>query len=262
MAKLIPGPTDANRNPQNIQDGTSALTPSPPAGITYSETVWDTRIQVTFVVPSQDDVLAEASDFLIKRESIDETPNWPGGDSGITWGVGWDAGQHTVEELKSDWAELGQDVLKRLQATIGITGDDAEELVADLGDINIPQKVSLAVFKDKTLPDFYDQTAEAFPGVTDLPLGVQVALISLVYNRGPSLGKDSDDRRWEMRQIRRAVQQRDLLSIYQNVGSMIRIWKGTDIEKGMANRRHAEQALMLPYVQRFLDGFKMFSPVA
>jgi len=211
-------------------------------------------------IGSRDDVLAEASDFLIERESIDETPNWPGGDSGVTWGVGWDAGQHSVEELKSDWAELGEDVLKRLQATIGKTGDDAEELATELSDINIPQKVSLAVFNDKTLPDFYDQTAEAFPGVTKLPLGVQVALISLVYNRGPSLGKESDDRRWEMRQIRRAVQQRDLLSIYENFGSMIRIWKGTDIEKGMANRRHAEQALIFPYVQPFLNGFKRFAP--
>lgn len=264
MAKSIPGPTDAKRSPRNIQDGTTALTASPPPAITYSETVWDTRIQARYGVPSKDDVLKKATEFLVNWESVDEVPDWPGGQSGVTWGVGWDAGQHTVEELRADWAKLGDTVLKRLEKTIGKQGGEAETLTSKLDDIHISQELSLSVFKDKTLPDYHDQTTQAFPGLTALPLGIQVALISLVYNRGASTGTDSFsfDSRWEMRQIQRAVQQRDLLTIYQSIGSMIRLWKGTDIEKGMTNRRHAEQALVLPYVQPFLNGFRMMAPIA
>jgi hypothetical protein len=259
MAERKPGLCCTIRNPQNINDGTSALTESPKPGPvgTYSAIVWDLKVSKNYVIPTQAQVLSQASRFLTKWESVDETPNWPGGDSGVTWGVGWDSGQHTIAQLKSDWADLGDSALKRLQITIGLSGPAAEARIVDVEDIQIPTDISLNVFELKTLPSFYDLTSQTFPGLQGMPAEVQVALISLVYNRGGKLGKDTlvMDNRWEMRQIRRAVRQNDLLEIYYSLGNMVRIWKGTDIERGMKSRRHAEQTLILPYVQGVLDAF-------
>src|SRR5262249_35754998 len=156
-------------------------------------------------------------EFLVQWESVDEVPDWPGGNSGVTWGVGWDAGQHSRSQLESDWEELDDDVLTRLAKMIGKRGNVAAALVDEVSDIAIPRDMSLSVFQDKTLPSFYALTMQTFPGAVSLPLGVQAALISLVYNRGASL-KEGDDARLEMRKIHDAVQKRDLLAIYTNIG--------------------------------------------
>jgi hypothetical protein len=39
-----------------------------------------------------DDVTRKAAEFLIKAEAVPPHPYWPGGTSGVTLGVGWDAG--------------------------------------------------------------------------------------------------------------------------------------------------------------------------
>ena len=79
-----------------------------------------------------------------------------------------------------------------------------------------------------------------------------MALVSLVYNRGGKMGKDKldkhkdiiMDRRYEMRRIRDAVAEQDLPEIARLLRQMERLWKGTDIEKGMNARREHEAALV------------------
>jgi len=86
---------------------------------------------------------------------------------------------------------------------------------------------------------------------------VQVALLSLVYNRGPSMARGSDakksdedifDSRWEMRELSRAVLFKDLVWIYCLFESMRRVWASDTASTGLIKRRDAELALIQPYI--------------
>jgi GH24 family phage-related lysozyme (muramidase) len=72
----------------------------------------------------------------------------------------------------------------------------------------------------------------------------QAALVSLVFNRGNSL---VGERRSEMRAIRDAVARSDHREIARQLRAMVRLWRGTDIERGMTRRRNAEAALVCSY---------------
>src|SRR5690606_12319774 len=53
-----------------------------------------------------------------------ERPIWPGGASGVTWGIGYDGGHQVRATIKDDWqAHLAVD---RLVTTAGITGQRAK----------------------------------------------------------------------------------------------------------------------------------------
>jgi len=91
-----------------------------------------------------------------------------------------------------------------------------------------------------------------------LPAEVQVVFISVVFNRGASMGGDPDwrtakevDRRWEMRRLRADVEDADMFAIYAHLGTMKRIWE-TSGPRGLALRRRDEQALIRPYVNQQL----------
>lgn len=200
------------------------------------------------------DVLKRTETFLLKSEACPANPYWPKGESGITWGVGWDAGQHTEAEVRRTWAKLDQDDLDTLATTARKKGAAAQKLLEDVKNIDIPEDVALEVFNKEVLA-YYDVTCKAFPGSEELPEGVQVALISLVYNRGAKMGNPEAilDRRWEMRQLRKAVRIRQLDWIYDELYYMQRLWEGTELQKGMKKRREEERALIFPYVKEQLE---------
>ena len=95
------------------------------------------------------------------------------------------------------------------------------------------------------------------PGVEKLPTPVQVALLSLIFNRGSKMSKgkgteaDIMDSRWEKRELAAAVMLRDLVWIYWHFESMRRIWasKPNEVSVGLLNRRDAELALIYPFVE-------------
>ena len=215
----------------------------------------------TFMTPSrlpwplatQESVFAIANPFLHKSEAVPAHPYWPGGDnSGVTWGVGWDAGGRTAQQIRDTWSDLPKADLDKLAACAGLVGAKANEKLPDVKAIKIPKDVSLDVFGTDSLPDYYEQTKKAFPGLTGLPAGTQAALLSLVYNRGGGMGKEKKDkkgnvkldRRFEMRAIRTAVTFLDLPEIAKQLRAMERVWKGSDIEKGMKIRREDEAGLV------------------
>lgn len=207
--------------------------------------------------PSKSDVLKRAAEFLIQEEQCPTHPYWPGGKSGVTWGVGWDASQQTEATLQRDWGQMPKADFDKLKTALGTknSGDTAKALLPSLSKITIPPEVSLSVLREHTLPDYYKRTLTAFPGMTALPLEVQVALISLVYNRGARMGdrdKVLEDRR-EMRNIREAVAEADLARIARELRSMERLWVGTKIEKGMKRRRETEAGLVEKAIKRSPD---------
>lgn len=211
-----------------------------------------------FPAGRRDETLKLATDFLISAEDLPEHPYWPKGNSGITIGVGWDLGYHRQEDFLKTWAGLDSKTSKRLLVALGKRGSEAGQLAPSLKAITIPQDVALTVFRGSLSTDYFPQLVRLFPGVDNLPAEVQVALLSVVFNRGTMLGHDPDwksatelDRRWEMRRLQGDVKRADLFAIYIRLGTMKRIWEKTG-PRGLMYRRRNEQHLIRPYVDKEL----------
>ena len=176
-----------------------------------------------------------------------KNPSWPGEQSGVTIGVGYDLGYVNKAEFTNDWKELNQKDFDRLYKVVGIKGIAAKDLTRGLKDISIPWDLSLKVFMNKTVTKFYNLTRETFPNFDNLPEDAKGGLVSLVFNRGNAL---EGDRRREMKLIRDGMKlvsvydQKALTFIANQIRSMKRIWLGGSIEKGMIRRRDAEAKLI------------------
>jgi hypothetical protein len=84
---------------------------------TEPATCWTTGT-LTFAAGNREAVLERSADFLIKAEDLPTHPYWPGGESGITIGVGWDLGQHSESELLRAWATLDLTTLGQLKIAL------------------------------------------------------------------------------------------------------------------------------------------------
>ncbi len=192
---------------------------------------------------------AAALDLILEAEGLDQPHAWPGGDSGITIGRGDDLGYQSAAEYGEHWeAVLEHDVYVRLLDAIGLKGEHAHQIAHQFVGIVITREDADAVFLGKTLPQYITATARTFPGMDRLPVDAQGALVSLVYNRGSSMGEQGQpswDQRREMRAIRDEVakDQPDLDAIAAAIRSMKRLWVGKN-ENGLLTRRDAEAALV------------------
>lgn len=166
-----------------------------------------------------------------------QSPTWPGASSGVTFGSGFDAGYNTVEEIKNSWKGYIPDHdIDRLTRYAGITGEKAKNLPSEVQDIKVPYDVAIKHFKEKILSRFIKQTEEAFGSIKGLSQGQQTALVSLVFNRGPSLvGK----KRVEMKSISDAMKKGEYAKIPGLIRDMKRLWS----LKGLLRRRDEEASL-------------------
>ncbi|MBV9183041.1 MAG: hypothetical protein JO356_17185 [Acidobacteria bacterium] len=202
--------------------------------------------------------MAQSYSFLIEAEKVPAHPYWPAGDSGITMGVGWDLGQHNRTELVTTWSQLGSEDLALLEGTIHKKGKEAQILLPKVQNIDVPVKLSLALFRESLASIYYPMMIKLFPGAEKLQAEVQVALVSLVFNRGNTLGHDPDwrtakelDRRWEIRRLQDDVKRGDLFAIYIRLGTMKRLWEHSNA-RGLLYRRRDEQHLIRPLVDKEL----------
>lgn len=176
-----------------------------------------------------------------------KNPVWPGEQSGVTIGVGYDVGYVNKTEFSNDWKELPQKDFDRLYRVVGVKGYQAKELARRLKDIVIPWELGLKVFMNKTVKKFYDLTKNTFPNFDKLPDDAKGGLVSLVFNRGAAL---EGERRREMKAIRDIMlksnhfDEKTLSQIADQIRKMKRIWIGGSIEKGMNRRRDAEAKMV------------------
>lgn len=176
-----------------------------------------------------------------------KNPTWPGEQSGVTIGVGYDCGYVNKTEFSNDWKDLPQKDFDRLYKIVGIKGYQAKELIRGLKDIIIPWELALKVFNNKTVTKFYNLSRDTFINFDKLPEDAKGGLVSLVFNRGNNL---EGDRRREMKNIydiMKKTQNFDkeiLFQIAEQIRKMKRIWLGGSIEKGMTRRRDAEAKII------------------
>lgn len=192
--------------------------------------------------------------IITEEEGCPRHPYWPGGQSGVTIGIGYDLGHHSEAELYGDWIDDGRITcpngptqVQMLLACCGKTGESARLAKPLVQDCLILKEDAAIVFEKRSLPKYESQTRhQAFPGVDSLPDQAYSALVSLVFNRGPDMGKPGDytwDTRREMREIRLAVADLNLQRIADEIRAMKRLWinKGLD---GLLRRREREAALV------------------
>lgn len=193
--------------------------------------------------------------LILRFEGLDQPSKWPGGDSGITIGHGYDLGYCSAAEFARDWKDhLAPEDLDLLRSAIGKKAQDANAIKKRFSGIVITKEAARAVFATATIPKWEAQTRAAFPGVDKLPPRAFGALVSLVFNRGASM---SGDRREEMRAIRaeidvhskrtaayaKALLPRVLAEIAFQVSSMKRLWIGKGLD-GLLARRDAEAEMI------------------
>lgn len=179
----------------------------------------------------------KAFDLILSFEGMGQPKQWPGGESGVTIGFGYDLGYVTAAQFQEDWGDqLPAEVMTKLKTAIGLKGIPAKNKAATLKDVKIDRAPSLVVFTERTVPQYEAQTRAAFPGFDALPTDAQGALVSLVFNRGASM---KGDRRTEMRAIRDAVPSGDLQEIADQLRKMKRLWVGQGLD-GLLRRRDAE----------------------
>lgn len=170
-----------------------------------------------------------------------EAPIWPGGASGVTWGIGYDGGHQTRQQIGLDWTALA--AASRLQSTAGIIGPVAQPVVRDLRDVRVPFGLASDVFGVASLPRYHASARRAFgaDAFDALPADARGALVSVVYNRGASM---TGPARTEMRAIRDVcLPGGDVHCIAGQIRQMCRLWRGTSLEAGLCGRREEEAGL-------------------
>lgn len=220
----LPGPPEAD----DVLQGALVALPDPFPPITASGVTFIARAEVSG--PSQ-------------YRSRYGFPVWPGAQSGITIGIGYDLRFADRDRLAADWGcHLPGAALMRLSDCCGKRG--SRDLCDRLRDVEVPLLAAVSVFLRRTLPRTLEQTRAIYPQVDDLEPARRTALVSLVYNRGNGL-KDTDPPRQNRREMR-AI--RDLLAasrfdeVAGQIDSMARLWDPAR-ERGLIERRHEEARL-------------------
>ena len=168
----------------------------------------------------------------------DKNPEWPGEQSGVTIGVGWDLGHTSATETSRAWApHLNAATLALLVSVSGRKGEAAKEALPHVRHLVVPWMSALAVFENVTIPVWYMKTLRIYPQVVDLPGDCAAALVSLCFNRGTSL---SGDRRREMSNIQALLRTGNLKEIPKQFREMKRLWPKTE---GLRRRRDEEADL-------------------
>lgn len=159
--------------------------------------------------------------------------------SGVTIGIGYDLRHATPQVILDDWAAHPQ--RDALPPASGVGGAAAVALAREMQHVVTAFELAYAVFRDASIVRYYRIARRTFPGMEKLPPNAQGALISLVYNRGGSLTGYS---RRHMRTIAETcVPREDVECIAAQLEQMVEVWRGSQIEDGMRNRRYDEARL-------------------
>ena len=171
-----------------------------------------------------------------------QKPTYPGGESGVTIGIGYDLGYNTEKQFLADWSpSLNLNFVNALRPLCGLKGEKVKGLLrGEVLNVRIPYNIAYDVFVKTSVPRYYKATLSIYPQLAELNEDTQGALVSMIYNRGTSL---NGERRKEMRNIVALVANKDYEGIAEEIENSKRLWehKGMD---GLVLRREAEADLI------------------
>ncbi len=168
-------------------------------------------------------------------------PEWPGGASGVTIGIGYDCGYATAGTIRADWGDkLPAAMVDALAHVAGIHGSPASSYAHSLrGVVTVPWESAMAVFSQHDMPKWEGIVSRALPNTALLSGDSFGALVSLTYNRGASFSNEGDRYR-EMRSIKAHMASKNFDAIPADFLSMRRLWPNVS---GLRHRREHEAAL-------------------
>lgn len=170
-----------------------------------------------------------------------QRPLWPGGDSGVTIGIGYDLGYTSASAFREDWNGILNDAaIKALLPAIGKKSLDAKKIIANFSDVEITWAQAELQFKN-FLPYVIAEAESAFPPIEKLDNDIcRGAIVSLVYNRGGAIS--NTPRRIEMYNIRELMKKGRFDQVPQEIRKMKRLWLGKGLD-GLIERRELEARL-------------------
>ena len=166
-------------------------------------------------------------------------PEWPGGESGVTIGIGYDVGYASTKELTNDWrGKIPDDMISVLMTCIGLTSGEASRILPSVrGKVDVPWDAAMSVFLYHDVPKWYGICRSKLPNFEELSQDCRGALVSLAYNRGPSFDSKGDRYR-EMRNIKALMASKDFHAIPAQFRSMKRLWAKQSMRGLVARREH------------------------
>jgi hypothetical protein len=171
-------------------------------------------------------------------------PIWPGGDSGVTIGVGYDLGMNTRQQIIADWrGRVKEKDLQLLAACGGVAGTRAKKLLdtsMELRAVKVEYPEAWKAFVRVSLPRYAKLAVKIYPELPELYPDAQGGLVSMVFNRGNSL---KGERRAEMRAIVPLVAAKDYEGIAAQIEASKRLWEGKNLD-GLIIRRDEEADLV------------------
>jgi len=229
-----------------VREFQSASVPPLPVTGVIDDATWQGLRALTEPSP---DIPVRAVAFIGREEvgsreqydSVASRPTWPGGDSGVTIGVGYDLGQES--SFEADWSDLLTTAqMDALRPWLKISGKKAAAGPPLLKDLTIPWHAAWEVFIRRSLPVQVRTTRSAFDGWAAMPRLCLGVLVSLVYNRGSRMtdSPSAPGDRTEMRSIRDAVAAGQFEGIPAQLRLMKRLWPEV---KGLRDRREREAQL-------------------
>jgi hypothetical protein len=200
-------------------------------------------------------ITKKTDDFIIAEEVGGKAlyikkythPEWPGGQSGPTIGIGYDMGYVTQRQFVSDWNDLlDSTTIKLLLSGVGLKGSAAQVWVRkNASKIVVPWDAAYEVFEKKNVPQYWAYVAK-LPNFGKLPRDAQGMLLSLVFNRGASFSV-AGSRYTEMRAIKQHMADEQFNLIPRELRSMARLWPATN---GVHKRRYKEAAIFEEALQQ------------
>ena len=178
-------------------------------------------------------------------------PVWPGGESGVTIGIGCDLGYQTKEGLIKDWTGMvSNSDLQLLLSVVGLKGIAAKNAIPKVKNVSVSYHDAEEIFLNEEVYKYSKIMLANFPGVQELFADCQGAILSLVFNRGGLV--DSTDRRREMKAIKSLIPTKDYKAIAAQFRSMKRLWD-EKTARGLIIRREDEALLVEKCVRAYLD---------
>jgi hypothetical protein len=172
-----------------------------------------------------DMIVAEEVTSKAYYERHYQRPEWPGVQSGVTIGIGYDLGQASQAKIRADWSGLVDPLM--LEVMVGCSGFTGmagrEKCAAVKSQILIPWDAAMHVFEKRDVPAWTAKVLKAVPGADRLTPSCLGTLVDTAYNRGASFN-NAGERYREMRAIRDHVADRKLDAVPAEFQSMKRLW--------------------------------------
>ncbi len=169
-------------------------------------------------------------------------PERPGGQSGITVGIGYDCGYASAAVIRCDWSgKIPNAMVDMLCSVAGLKGAAAQKRLSSVRDkVDVPWGSALDVFSNVSIPK-YLRSCHMLDNFDELSPDCKGVLLSLVYNRGASFSQPGP-RYAEMRHIKALMAARRFECIPSELRKMKRLWTTPSV-RGVAIRREQEARL-------------------